>query len=383
MPFGLGGPGKRCNGCRMDALFILGTVFLTYLFWLHYTGPVSASAIFPRLRVSAVYKGAAMRSTSGLSLTATALALVVVLATVGCGKVNQLKGAKAYKAANAAYQTQDYKKAAELYQEAVDDDPNYPAFAPAYFFLGNSYDNLWKPSKKGDPENDKLLQDAVKNYQLAADKLMASDNPEFKKYGKLSLQYLVAAYGAEKLDDAGKAEPILQHMIELEPADPANYFMLARLYDDAGEPAEAERMYIAAKDARPNDPSVYMSLAAHYNQLGQFDKTIDALEQRASKEPDNPEAYQTIASYYWDKANKDSKLKENEKRDYVLKGIASVDRALQIKPDYAEGMVYKGLLLRLQANLEKDAAKQQALIKEAVSLHDRAEEIRKKKAAGA
>jgi tetratricopeptide (TPR) repeat protein len=126
-----------------------------------------------------------------------------------------------------------------------------------------------------------------------------------------------------------------------------------------------------------------MSLAAHYNQLGQFDKTIEALEQRATKEPDNPEAYQTIASYYWDKANKDSRLTDSQKRDYVLKGIASVDRALQIKPDYAEGMVYKGLLLRLQANLEKDAAKQQALLKEAISLHDKAEEIRKKRASGA
>ena len=67
----------------------------------------------------------------------------------------------------------------------------------------------------------------------------------------------------------------------------------------------------------------------------------------------------------------------------MLKGIAAVDHALQIKPDYAEGMVYKGLLLRLEANLEKDAAKQQALIKEAVSLHDKAEDIRKKKATGA
>jgi len=324
-----------------------------------------------------------MRSTSGLSITATALALMVTLATVGCGKFNQLKGAKAYKAANAAYQTQDYKVAADLYQQAIEADPDYPAFAPAYFFLANSLDNLWKPSKKGEAENDKLLQDAVKNYQLAADKLMASDNPEYKKYGKLALQYLVAAYGTEKLDDAGKAEPILQNMIKLDPSDTANYFMLARLYDDAGEPAEGERIYIAAKDAKPNDPAVYMSLAAHYNALGQFDKTIAALEARAAKEPDNPEAFQTIASYYWDKANKDSRLKDAEKKDYVLKGIASVDRALQIKPDYAEGMVYKGLLLRLQANLEKDAAKQQALIKEAVSLHDRAEEIRKKKAAGA
>src|SRR5512143_3727362 len=119
-----------------------------------------------------------MRSISGLSSAAAALAMAVSLALVGsaCGKVNQLKGAKAYKAANAAYATQDYKKAADLYQEAVNADPNFPDFAPAYFFLGNSYDNLWKPSKKGDPENDKLLQDAVKNYQIAADKLMASEN---------------------------------------------------------------------------------------------------------------------------------------------------------------------------------------------------------------
>jgi predicted Zn-dependent protease len=324
-----------------------------------------------------------MRSFSGLSLPVAALAAVLGLSAVGCGKVNQLKGAKAYKAANAAYATQDYKKAADLYQETVNADPNYPDFSPAYFFLGNSLDNLWKPSKKGDPENDKLLEDAVKAYQVAADKLMTSDNPEYKKYGKLALQYLVAAYGPDKLNDAGKAEPILQHMIQLEPTDTTNYFMLARLYDDAGEPAEAERMYLAARDARPNDPAVYMSLAAHYNSLGQFDKTIQALQQRADKEPENPEAYQTIASYYWDKANKDSRLGPAEKKDYVLKGIASVDRALQIKPDYAEGMVYKGLLLRLQANLEKDPAKQQQLIKDAVGLHDKAEELRKKKAAGA
>src|SRR4029077_13666021 len=148
-----------------------------------------------------------MRSISGLSLRATALAAVLSLALVGsaCSKVNQLKGGKSYKAANAAYQTQEYKKAADLDQEAIPADPDSPDFAPAYFFLGNSYDNLWKPSKKGDPENDKLLEDAVKNYQLPADKLMAAPNPDYKKFGKLALQYLVAAYGTEKLDDAGKA----------------------------------------------------------------------------------------------------------------------------------------------------------------------------------
>jgi tetratricopeptide (TPR) repeat protein len=333
-----------------------------------------------------------MRSFSGTLLPVAALSkmsatvAILGLATVsaaGCGKVNQLKGAKAYKAANQAYQSQDYKTAAELYKTTVEAAPDYPDFSPAYFFLGNSLDNLWKPSKKGDPANDKLLEDAVKGYQTAADKLMNAEKPEYRKFGKLALQYLVAAYGADKLNDPGKAEPILQNMIRLEPGDPANYFMLAGLYADAGVYDEAERIYLAARDAKPNDPAVYTTLAAYYNRQGQFEKTMAALEQRAAKEPDNPEAFQTMAVYYWDKANKDSRLRDNEKKDYIAKGIASSDHALQLKPDFSDGMIYKGLLLRLQANLEKDPAKQRDLIKEATALHDKGEELRKKKAAGA
>ena len=45
-----------------------------------------------------------------------------------------------------------------------------------------------------------------------------------------------------------------------------------------------------------------------------------------------------------------------------------------------EALVYKGLLLRLQANLEKDPAKQQQLLKDAEQLRDKAKELRKKKA---
>ena len=125
-----------------------------------------------------------------------------------------------------------------------------------------------------------------------------------------------------------------------------------------------------------------MTLAGYYNRQGQFDKTIEALEERAAKEPNNPEAFYTIATYYWDEAQRDFRLTPQQKEDYVQKGLAAVDQALQIKPDYIEAIVYKGLLLRLQANLEKDPAKQQELLKEADALHDKAEELRKQKAAG-
>jgi tetratricopeptide (TPR) repeat protein len=319
-----------------------------------------------------------MRSLSGASLIAAVLAFGA-FTSAGCAKVGEIKAKKAFKSANQAYQAQDYKKAAGLYEETVAADPE---LATAYFYLGNSYDNLYKPSKKGEPENDALLTKAVDNYQRAAEKLSASNDPANKKLGTLSLQYLVASYGPDKLNDPAKAEPVVQRMIQLEPGEPANYFALAKIYEDAGAYEEAEKMLQNAKQAKPSDPAVYMTLAGYYNRQGRFDKTIEALEERAQKEPNNPEAFYTIATYYWDEAYRDFKLKEAEKKEFVGKGVEAVDHALQIKPDYTEALVYKNLLLRLQANMEKDTAKQQALIKEADRLRDKAQELRKQKAAG-
>jgi len=323
------------------------------------------------------HKGGSMRALSGASL---AVAILALSSAVGCSQVGQLQAMKAFKSANQAYQQQDYKKATTLYEEAITANPD---LNQAYFFLANSLDQQYKPARKGEEANDALLAKAVDYYQQAADRLGASENPEDKKIGKLALEYLVAAYGADKLNDPAKAEPVVQKMIQLEPGEPSNYFALAKIYEDAGAYAEAEQMLQYAKAARPNDPAVYMQLAGYYNRQADFDKTIDALTQRASVEPNNPEAFFTISTYYWDNAQRNPLLSDDEKRSQVEKGLEAVDRALQIKGDYMEALVYKGLLLRTQANLEKDAAKQQALLKEANALKDQAEEIKKKRTAGA
>jgi tetratricopeptide (TPR) repeat protein len=320
-----------------------------------------------------------MRSLVGTSLVTAMLAL----GFVGCGKVGELQAMKAFKAANAAYQQQDYKKAVPLYEEAITAAPETQAAHQAYFFLGNSYDQQFKPSKKGEADNDALLSKAVDNYAKAAESLSASPDAADKKLGKLSLDYLVAAYGADKLNDPSKAEPVLQKMISAEPGEPTAYFQLAKLYEDAGVYEAAEKMYLAGKDAKPASSDGYMQVAGYYNRQGQFDKTIEALEQRAKREPNNPEAFYTISTFYWDKAFRDARLKEADKKDFVLKGIEAVDHAIQIKPDYAEALVYKGLLMRLQANMEKDPAKQKQLLQDADKLRDKANDLRKQKAAGA
>jgi predicted Zn-dependent protease len=322
-------------------------------------------------------KGGAMRMQLE-SRTAAALAILAMLglsSTVACSKIGELKGKMTFKEANEAYQAKNYAKAGRLYEETLQ---NNPELAQVYFFLGNSYDNQYKPGLKTQ-ENDETLTKAIRNYELAADKLT---KPEDAKLKMLALQYLAAVYASDKLDDPGKAEPVIQRMVQMDPGSPDNYVALGRIYEDAGFYPEAEEMLVKAKEVKPSDSNVYMQLAGYYHRQDKLDKTIDALEQRAKLEPNNPEAAYMISTYYWDNAQHNVQLKDAEKRASVEKGLAAVDKALQIRPDYLEAMVYKGLLLRTQAPLEKDRAKQEALLKEANLLHDKAEDLRKKKAAG-
>lgn len=324
-------------------------------------------------------KGGSMRAMSGASLALIAMLTLGTIVSSACSQVGVVQARRAFKQANMEYQAQNYPRAAELYEEALQSDPN---LVEAYFYLGNSYDNQWKPSRRGEPENDALMDKAVENYQTAAEKLATATDEVQQTLGKRSLEYLQAAYGADKLNDPAKAEPIVQRMIQLEPGEPSNYFVLAKIYEDAGAYPESEEMLINAREVKPNDPAVYMTLAGFYNRQGEFEKTIEALEERAKVEPNNPEAFQTIAAYYWDETRGDAALNDEQKRDYLQKGLEAVDHALQIRADYVEALTFKGLLLRLQANLEKDPARQQALIKEAVGLSDRANDLRKQKTAG-
>jgi tetratricopeptide (TPR) repeat protein len=317
------------------------------------------------------------------SSAAPALVLGLGVALAGCGKMNEVRAMKAFKDGNKLYQANDYREAAAKYEEAIhldpEDDINSCGSGPGcvYFFLGNSYDNVYRPTRKGEPANDAYLEKAIANYKLAAERI--TNDPKMRT---LALQYLVAAYGPDKLNDPTQAEPVVKAMIELEPNEPTNYFVLAKIYADSGEYELAEQTFLKAKEVRPNDPAVYMQLAGFYNSQGDFEKTIQAVTERTKVEPNNPEAFQTLATYYWDKAYRDFRLSDKEKMQYVQSGLQAVDKALGIKSDYMEAVAYKNLLLRLQANLSKDPAEQQRLLREADQLRDRATELRKQKAAG-
>ncbi len=305
-----------------------------------------------------------------VSVAAVAVVVGVSVGTTACGKYSygSLKAKKAFQEANADYSAQHWDEAAKKYEDVLANDPT---FAQAHFYLANSYDNMYKPARKGEPQNDAYMQKAIAEYKKAAE---TDPNPATKK---LAMQYLVAAYGPDKLNDPSQAEPIVKQMIELEPNDPTNYFALSKMYEDAGRYDEAEQALLKAKEVKPNDPLVYTTLSGYYNRQGDFDKTIENLEKAAELDSKNPQGFHLIATFFEEKVRKDFRLSQAQKKDYAIKGIEAEDKALALNPGYVDAMIVKNILLRHEANAETDRAKQAQLIKQADDLRSKAIALQK------
>jgi TonB family protein len=169
----------------------------------------------------------------------------------------------------------------------------------------------------------------------------------------------------------------LKKAIEATPGDMKLYMDLARLEEQRGATTEAQATLTALRQSAPNDPRPLMALAGFYHRTGQFSEAIAALEEAAALDPTNPQGQQVIATFYFEKASKDPSVTPAEKQTYIRSGIAATDRALASNPDFFEAMVYKNLFLRMQAGMETDTGRQQALIAEADALRNRAMELNK------
>ena len=305
---------------------------------------------------------------------------VVVLTAIplsACTFIDELGAIRTFKDANIQYQRASYLEAIELYEEVlgvIDASEGESELAqnltPAYFYIGNAYDSLYKPGGE-EAENVHNLNEAIRYYELAV------ENIPDQSLRLLSMQYLVAAFGSDKANDPARSEPVLRAMILDDPENPDNYFRLAQLYEEAGLFEDAESIYQAVQTFRSEDPVVYLQLAGFYNRAGDFERTIEALEERAQIESDNPEAYYTISTYYWEKAFRDFRVTLDEKREYVAAGLEASDRALALNDRYVDALIYKNILLRMQANDTDDLDLQEALIAEADELRNMAEQLQR------
>ena len=225
--------------------------------------------------------------------------------------------------------------------------------------------------------------------------------------GWVGPELLHAAPDANALYQRGDYEGaavLYEDALQSDPDLVVAHFYLANSYDNQFRPgvrgdADDDRLlqlaiqeYIVAIDqetdiarrtlAMQHLRAAYLKLAGFYRQNEEFDKTIEALRARAVFEPDDPEAPYTIGTYYWEKVYRDSSLNGQQQQDYIVLGLTELDKALELRTDYMEALVYKNILLRMQANRSKDVTQREQLIAEADRLRNQARELQKRRASG-
>jgi tetratricopeptide (TPR) repeat protein len=303
--------------------------------------------------------------------------LVVALAApfaVGCARV-QAKAA--YQDGNKLYREENYKRAVEKYQAAVQHDPN---MIEAYFYLASSHQALHRPAKEG-AENKQHLDDAIANYKKVLE--LSGSNPEVAKTVKANAQgALIGIYSEDPHRNFDTAIGYAKQLVQDNPNDVKNLYAIANLYEKFSHVDEAEAAYKKAAELNPNDPKACSALGAFYNKpqwdgKARFDDAVTTLERCAGLAPNDPGGWQKVSAFYWDKAYRDPLLDDKKKEEYADKGLEAVNKALAIKADYFEAVIYKGLLYRVKATVARNPAERMRYLNEAQDLQKQGLELKK------
>jgi tetratricopeptide (TPR) repeat protein len=163
---------------------------------------------------------------------------------------------------------------------------------------------------------------------------------------------------------------------------------MANLFEKFGKIQEAEETYKKIADMNPNDAKACGALAAFYNKplwegRSKFDQAIATLERCANLDPNDPGGYQKIATFYWDKAYRDPLLSDAQANQYADKGLEAVDKALKIKPDYFDAIIFKGLLYRVKAKVATNPRERAEYLDQAQTLQKQGLELKKEQQAAA
>jgi tetratricopeptide (TPR) repeat protein len=326
------------------------------------------------------------------STPVVALALVALVgAGSGCARV---RAKAAMKDGNKDYKEENFKKAVDDYERATQ---LQPGFTEAWFYLGSSHQAQYRPGKDT-PDNTAHLQAAIDAFKKSLETNPAQTDKQ-KAVRQNTLAALTGIYSDDPFKNYDEALKYAQQLVTDNPNDSKNLYALANLYEKFNKIPEAEEIYkrVAANNAQ--DAKACGALAGFYNKpnwdetgapwvegsdkprRAKFDEAIGVLEKCANINPSDPSGYQKVASYYWDKAYRDPLLSDEQKNAYADKGMQNVDKALQLKPDYFDAVIYKGLLYRVKASATGNPRDKAEFLEKAQDLQKQGLELKKQQAA--
>ncbi|TRZ91818.1 tetratricopeptide repeat protein [bacterium] len=298
------------------------------------------------------------RKTNGLWIAV--LACIIVFSFVGCEKlkVSKLQSNFHFSKANQLFTDNQYRKAITEYEAALKYDPS---LVQAYRFLGESYKQLFKPAVET-PLNKEIEKKAL----AALIKAHEIDPGNKEIIFSLGDMY-------DKLRKFDEAEKLYLRIVELEPGNMNNYYVVAEFYkryagDNPGVARKAESMYLRRLEADPENPQGYAYIADYYEKLpasaenidqamNNFDKANEFQEKRIQLIPDNPEAWLARGINRWSKAFRFQNLSREQRMAVAQDALKAIEKARDLDPNYPEpyswlSVIYKSVLAKLDPDKE-------------------------------
>jgi tetratricopeptide (TPR) repeat protein len=226
---------------------------------------------------------------------------------------------------------------------------------------------------------------ALKHYQRARQ----IDGTSFPELDRMIGYSLIGMYVPEdkspgNVKNADDAVVELRRYLKKKPDDLVAREALINLYLNADRTTDAINYFKEWLQTHPADLEAVRSIATLYAKQGNFNESLNWYEKITLLDARNPESYYVYGVVCYEKVAKNPPADMAERLGIIEKGKKALARAVELKKDYFEAMVYLQLLYRQQAPLETDPAKQQALIAEADRIRNEAIAIvRKKKAEAA
>ncbi len=298
------------------------------------------------------------KKTQGLWITA--LALILVFTATGCEKlkISRLQANYHFNRANQLFTDGKYRNAIAEYEAALKYDPK---LVQAFRFLGESYKQLYKPAV------DSPLNKDIEKKALAALTKAHDIDPNNKEI----IYSLGDMY--DKLRKFPEAEKLYLRIIELEPGNMSNYYVVAEFYkryagDKPDAARKAESMYLRRLEADPENPQGYAYIANYYegipmsaDNIEQAIVNIDAAnayqDMRIKLQPNNPEAWLAKGINRWGKAFRIQSLSKEQRLASAMEGLRAVEKARDLDPNYPEpyswlSVIYKSVLVKLEPEKE-------------------------------
>ena len=191
-----------------------------------------------------------------------------------------------------SYKNAKYEEAIDHFQSAVSLDPS---LLNARLYLATAFAQQYIPGADT-PDNNKMAEQAIDQYK----EVLKRDRRNINSVKGIAYLYLQM----KKFDDA---KAFYRQATELDPNDPEPYYSVAVIdWTQSYQPRMEERAKLGLKPEEPlKDKKVCAAL-------------------------------------------------KTKNTDFIQDGIAALNKALQLRPDYDDAMAYMNLLYREKADLECD-----------------------------